>query len=33
MKGELLFDFDKILYQPVAQKISDIYFDKTETYF
>jgi hypothetical protein len=32
-RGELLFGFGKILYQPTAPKDLDSYFDKTETHF
>jgi hypothetical protein len=28
-----LFGFGKILYQPIAPKIPDSYFDKKETHF
>jgi hypothetical protein len=33
LEGELLFGFGKILYQTIAPKIPDSYFDKTKTHF
>jgi hypothetical protein len=32
LEGELLFGFGKLLYQPIAPKDLDNYFDKTETH-
>jgi hypothetical protein len=33
VEGDLLFDFGKILYQPIAPKDLNSYFDEIETHF